>query len=50
MSNAITISEYGKLAKYGLHVTDMMFKFCGKVVTEHKHLQLVFFFMFFFNR
>lgn len=28
------------MAKYGLHVTDMIFKFCGKIVTEHKHMQL----------
>lgn len=40
MSSAALISEYVKLAKYGLHISDMMFKFCGKIVTEHKHMQL----------
>uniref|UniRef100_A0A915D3G6 Autophagy-related protein 11 C-terminal domain-containing protein n=1 Tax=Ditylenchus dipsaci TaxID=166011 RepID=A0A915D3G6_9BILA len=37
-TSSSTTAEYTRLGKYGMQVSDTIFKFCAKVVSEHQHL------------
>jgi hypothetical protein len=35
------VNDYATLAKNGMHVADVIIKFCAKIVSEHQYLNKV---------